>query len=448
MNAARRGTSLSPVDDRLWSEREAWSRDELVAFQLAALQRQLAYLRTSSAFYRRRFDELGWVPDDVRELADLADLPFTTKQDYVASLEVDPPWGEALAAPRDAVRRAHFSSGTTSSPAPMYWTQHDLDRWANLYARAAYSQGVRQGDVYQCLFNFSWFVGGLGAVAGYQRVGCTCIPGGSSDTKRQLETILRFGVTTVGGTPSFLLHLAEVAEQEGISLPRSGVRTVMTGGEPGAAIAGIREQLEMRWGAKAYDGYGSIEFQPIAWECVAQSGGHLFEDFLLAEILDAGTKQPVPDGEPGVLVLTHLDKEAAPLLRWWTGDVVVRDPTPCECGRTTARLPGGVKGRADDMLVIRGVNVFPSAVESVVRRTMGSAGEFRIVVDPGLRDRATGFLTAIRVDVEVDDPRSPDLDTLSARIREELLVRAVVKPLAPGTLPRATHKASRLVRDG
>ncbi len=435
-------------DDRIWSERETWSRDQLADFQLARLQEQLVRVGDSSRLYREQWQAIGWSPQDLGSLDDLRALPFTKKQDYVFSLEVDAPWGAALAVDPDDVRRVHFSSGTTSSPAPVYWTQSDLDRWADLYARAAYSQGVRSSDIYQCLFNYSWFVGGLGATAGYQHLGCTCIPGGSSDTLRQLETIERFGVTAVGGTPSFLLHLAEAAEEHGIDLKNGSVQRVMTGGEPGAALPGVRDQIETRWGAKAYDGYGSIEFQPIAWECEAQAGGHLTEDFAYAEVLDPDSHEPVADGQPGVLVLTHLDKAAVPLVRWWTGDIVVRDGGSCECGRTSARLPGGVRGRADDMLVIRGVNVFPSAVENVVRRNLGTLGEFRIIEDPDLRDPATGFLTAIRLDIEIASGDEAKLDVLGAAIRKDLQVRAVINPLEPGSLPRTTHKANRLVRDG
>jgi phenylacetate-CoA ligase len=280
-------------------------------------------------------------------------------------------------------------------------------------------------------------------VAGYQKLGCLCVPGGSADSTRQLETMLRLGTTAVGGTPSFLLHLAEVAAREGFDLPGRGPTILMTGGEPGAAVPGVRRQLERKWGARAYDGYGSIEFQPIAWECEAQAGGHLTEDFAHAEVLDPSTHEPVPDGTPGVLVLTHLDKQATPFVRWWTGDVVVRDRSQCACGRTMARLPGGVRGRADDMLVVRGVNLFPSAAEDVIRRTDG-AGEFRIVIDGTLEDPATGFLTGIKIDLEADD--SGLAEVVSQRIRSELTVRAVVTACAPGSLPRSTHKSARLIR--
>ena len=447
MNNVSDSVSSRPYSPQVWDERELWTRDRIESTQADMLERQLGYLYGASAFYRARLDEIGWNPNGAFSMDVMQSLPFTDKGQYVASLETDGPFGPILAADADQVRRVHFSSGTTSQPAPMFWTQRDLDRWADLYARSAFSQGVRPGDIYQCLFGFAWFVGGLGAIAGYQRLGCLCIPGGSSDTQRQIETIFRLSVTAVGGTPSFLLHLAETAESMGTPLTESNVRIVMTGGEPGAAVPGIREQIEKRWAAKAFDGYGSIEFQPTAWECTAQQGGHLTEDFAFAEILDPQTHQPQPDGEPGVLVLTHLDKEAAPLLRWWTGDIVTRTKETCACGRTSARLVGGVQGRADDMLVIRGVNVFPSAVENIIRRTDGTGDEYRIIVDKSMLDPITGYPTGIRIDIEAAEGATDLEHRLAAQIRKELLVRADIRVVPTGSLERFTHKARRVVKE-
>lgn len=424
---------------------ETWSPERIRENQLARLRVQLTRLHGASRHYRRQWDELGWHPAALRTLDDLAALPTTGKADHQRSIDDHPPYGDLLAVPREEVARLHFSSGTTGAPTPVGWTRADLDRWAGLYARAAHSQGVRPGDVYQCLFSYSWFVGGLGATLGYTRLGATVIPAGAGDTERQVDTIFRYGTTAVGGTPSFLLHLADRARELGRPLADSPVRHVMVGGEPGGAVPGTRELIEREWGARCYDGYGCLEFQPVAWECAAQAGGHLAEDFTYAEVVDPATKAPVPDGRPGVLVLTHLDKQACPLVRWWTGDVVVRDRARCDCGRTHARLAGGVRGRADDMLVVRGVNVFPSAVENVVRRTVGGPAEFRVVLDPALADPATGYPTALRLRVEAP-PGGGLAGRLAAALRSELRVRAVVDIVAPGELPRTTHKARRVVR--
>ena len=437
----------TPAGD-YWSEVETWSRDQIAAYQLEALKKQLVHVGSNSQYYRRSWAALGFEPGDVKELSDLSALPTVRKSDYVASLEEDPPWGSMLAATLDDVVRVHFSSGTTSSPTPVCWTQHDLDRWADLYARSAYSQGIRRTDVYQALFGFPWFVGGLGVTAAYTKIGCTVIPGGSGETERQIEVMSRYGTTAVSGTPSFMLHLAETAEQLGRPLTDNAVQRIQVGGEPGGAIPATRAAIEERWGAKVFDGYGSLEFQPIAWECEHQQGGHLAEDFAYAEVVDAVSGNPVPDGTPGVLVLTHLDKQATPFVRWWTGDVVVRDSSPCSCGRTLSRLPGGVIGRGDDMLVVRGVNLFPSAVENIVRRTAGLNGEHQIVLDKDVTDSETGYLTGIKVRVETTPGTPTDVvRELSHAIRAELTVRALVETVPEGTLVRSTHKSKRVVRE-
>lgn len=439
----------NPWSDALWDERESWSRESIESYQIAALREQLEYVAARSDWYRELWRELGFLPGDLRTLDDLRGLPFTTKEDYLLSIETCPPWGAGTAAASDEIGRVHFSSGTTAEPSPMCWTHLDLARWADLYARMAYAQGIRAADVFQCLFSYSWFVGGLGSTAGYERIGARVIPGGSVDSERQVRTIFRYGTTAIAGTPSFVLHLAEVAARLGLDMRDSKVERILVGGEPGGQIPATRSQIESLWDAKCYDGYGSLEFQPIAWECEAQAGGHLPEDFLLAEIIDPDTREPVPDGIPGILVLTHLDKRASPLIRWWTGDVVVRDRCPCACGRTHARLPGGVLGRADDMLVIRGVNLFPSAVEHVVRSFAGVTGEYRILLDDALRHPTTGYLEAIKVQVESTDGESASLaERLADEIRGQLKVRAYVEVVPRGELPRSTHKANRVTSIG
>jgi phenylacetate-CoA ligase len=447
MTTARMNTAR-PYSQRYWSEVETAPVERVRELQLTSLRRQLAHVAANSEFYRTKWSDMGFEPGDVRSLEDLRKLPVVTKADYVADLETNPPWGTAVAADSRDVQRVHFSSGTTGRPAPVTWSGADLDRWADLYARTAYSQGVRDHDVYQCLFGYAWFVGGLGATAGYQRIGATVLPGGSSETERQIETMFRYGTTAVSGTPSFMLHLAETALSKGTPLTESAVSRIQVGGEPGAGVPATRAHIEKYWGAKCFDGYGSLEFQPIAWECEEQAGGHLVEDFAYAEIVDPETHEPVPDGTPGALVLTHLDKQASPLVRWWTGDIVVRDSDRCGCGRTHARLPGGVVGRADDMLVVRGVNLFPSAVEQVVRRAEGTTGEYLIVLDADVTDPVTGYLTGIKLRVEVDHGVPADFgERLAAAVRAELTVRCHVEAVPEGTLPRSTHKTKRVVRE-
>lgn len=435
-----------PHSEKYWSDVETWEQDRIREYQLQALKKQLVYVGNNSAFYKRQWAELGFDPRAVRDFSDLSALPTVSKTDYVASLAEDGPWSSMLAAPLDDVTRVHFSSGTTSDPTPVCWTQSDIGRWADLYARSAYSQGIRKTDVYQSLFGFAWFVGGLGVVNAYSRIGATVIPAGSSETERQIDVMTKYGTTAVSGTPSFMLHLAETAEKLGRPLTENMVRRIQVGGEPGGAVPETRAFIERAWGAKVFDGYGSLEFQPIAWECEEQSGGHIAEDFVYSEVVDFETGEPVPDGVPGVLVLTHLDKKATPFVRWWTGDAVVRSTEPCSCGRTLARLPGGVRGRADDMLIIRGVNLFPSAIEAVIRAFPGASGEHQIILDSDVKDPISGYLTGIKLRAELPDDESA-AERLSRAIRTELTVRCIVEAVPFGSIERSTHKSKRVLRE-
>ena len=437
-----------PCSDTVWDEVETWSRDRLEAFQLDALRRQLKRVGERSTHYRRVFAQAGFRPGDLQSLADLRRLPFTRKSDYVEGLAAEPPFGTLAAVQPGEAVRVHFSSGTTARPAPVLWTQPDLERWADVYARYLYAQGLRRGDIFQCMFNYAWFVGGLGATLAAQHMGCLVIPASSGDTERQIETIFQYGSQCVMGTPSFMAHVAETAEKLGRDLTSSKVKMVCVGGEPGASIPGTRERMERQWGARMYDCYGALECQPIGWETALQIGPTLAEDFVYVEVLHPDTHKPVADGERGVLVLTHLDKEACPLVRWWTGDVVVRDTRPAPDGRTHARLVGGVLGRADDMLIIRGVNLFPTAVEDVVRAFPDLTNEYVLVIDDSVRDPHTRFLTGVRLKVERAPGAPADVgERLSQRLREKLQVRFNVEVLEPGTLPRTVHKAKRVIHE-
>lgn len=437
-----------PYSDEHWDECETWTRDQIEAFQLAALKRQLVYVNENSQHYREVFRKAGFDPRDFNSLDDIRRLPFTRKSDYVKGLAEAPPFGTMTAVQPGQAVRVHFSSGTTARPAPVLWTQHDVDRWADLYARYLYSQGLRRGHVFQCMFNYAWFVGGLGATLAAQRLGALVIPGSSGDTDRQIDTIFEYGSHCVIGTPSFMAHMAEAAQNRGLDLASSKVQMVCVGGEPGASLPGTRARIEGQWGAKMFDCYGALECQPIGWDTAAQLGPTLAEDFIYVEILHPDTHEPVADGERGVLVLTHLDKQACPLVRWWTGDIVVRDSSVAPDGRTHARLKGGVLGRSDDMLVIRGVNLFPSAVEDIVRGFEGTTNEYVIVLDDSVKDPKTSFLTGVKLRVESHAGADSDLgERLSQRLREKLQVRFHVEVLPAGTLPKSQHKAKRVIHE-
>lgn len=432
-----------------WDEEiETIERADLLSLQEQKLRRQMCYAYDSSPFYRRVFEERNLRPESIQTTDDLRRLPFTKKSDVKARLEAQPPFSDILCAPVETVVRTHMSSGTTGKPTPMFWTKKDLDRWSDMYARAMWSQGARPSDVYQCSWGFSWFVGGLGGMQAMERLGSLSIPAGSADAKRQVQTILDYGVTVISLTPSFALYFGGVAEELGVDLSETSVRYVICGGEPGANIPGTRQKIERLWGAKAYDGYGSLEFQPTAWDCEAQSGPHAFEDHILYEVIDPETHEPVAEGQDGVLILTHLDREAMPLIRWWTNDVVAYTTEPCPCGRTHLRLPGGVRSRADDMLIVKGVNVFPSAVEDLIRVIPGVGEEFRIVVDDDVYDRETDMVQRLKLKVEQAEP---DSEALRSRIRKEFRDKMNVAPeieLVPAeTFERFTTKTQRLVWD-
>lgn len=436
-----------PYSATIWSEHEIWSRDQIATHQLDALKKQLRYVGDNSAFYKERFAAAGFDPREFRSFADLSKLPLTRKADYLAAMEAAPPWGTQIACAPEDIARVHFSSGTTGRPAHVCWTAVDIERWTDLFARYLYAQGVRKNDIYQVMYGFAWFVGGLAMTQAVQRIGAALIPAGNGDSKRQIETFLRYGTSVICTTPSFAAHLAEVAAEMGVDLRDTKIRAIGVGGEPGGSLPATRRLIESGWNAKMYDCYGMIEFQPTAWEVEAQDGLVLAEDFLYAEVIDAETREPVADGKPGVLVLTHLDKQACPLVRWWTGDMVIRSTKVGADGRTHARLVGGVQGRADDMLVIRGVNLFPSAVEEVIRSIPGVAGEYQIVLDRSVRDDA-GFLTGFRLKLEADPAAPSNLnETVTANIRETLQVRCVVDVVALGALPRSMHKAKRVIHD-
>lgn len=436
-----------PYSDQVWDEVELWSRDRLQSFQLEALKRQLAYVGEHSAHYREKFRQWHFDPREFRSFEDLRRLPFTKKTDYVEGLAKEPPFGSFSAVSLENAARVHFSSGTTARPAPVLWSQKDIERWADLYARYLYAQGLRRGDIFHCMFGYSWFVGGLGATLAAQRLGALVIPGGNVDTKRQIETIVEYRPKCVIGTPSFMAHIAESALDMGIDLSRSSVEMVCVGGEPGASIPGTRERLERLWGAKMFDCYGALECQPIGWDTALQLGPQLAEDFIYVEIVHPETGDPVPDGERGVLVLTHLDKEACPLVRWWTGDIVVRDTTPTPDGRTHARLKGGVLGRADDMLIVRGVNLFPTAVEDVVRSHPQTTNEYVLVIEESHKDPNTGVLRGIKLRVESTGDKELVAKSLGQLLRDRLNVRFDVEVLDPGSLPRTMHKAKRVITE-
>ncbi|MFG1635880.1 phenylacetate--CoA ligase family protein [Pseudonocardia alni] len=441
--------------------RDPRDRDAVV---LDRIRHQLHYAYERLPFYRRHYDAHGFHPDDVRSLADFtAKVPVVTKRMLVADQAEHPPFGSYT---RDfsgpdgstGIARIHGSSGTSGTPTLYAVSQGDWDRAADVHAMAQWCAGVRPDDIAQVGFPFGLFFGGWGVLQGLERIGATVFPLGVTDSERHLELIGRLGSTVFTATPSYCVHLLSVAERMGIDLAAGTVRTLLVGGEPGGSLPGTRHLIEQGWGATVVDAGSTSEMYPFQTSvgCTAGTGTHLITDEVHVEVVapdDPHTAVPV--GGRGAVVYTHLWRESQPMIRFAPGDETYLADDPCPCGRTYPRMPEGVLGRLDDMLVVRGANVFPSAVETALRSVDGLGPEFRIrVARPAALDEIT-------VQAEVSAPTATALDGLpaadAATARRELagrveqaLRRAVaitvpVTLLDPGTLPETTFKARRVV---
>jgi phenylacetate-CoA ligase len=425
---------------------ESWEglrdRAALADVQHARLRALLAEILPQNAFYARKFAAAGLNPREICTPADLGRLPFTTKAEVLADQEAHPPYGSALTYPASAYSRLHQTSGTAGQPlrwldTPQSWSRL-LDCWERIYQLI----GVRGGDRLFFPFSFGPFLGFWTAFDAAARLGYFCLPGGGMSSAARLRLLLENAATAVFCTPTYALHLAEVARQEGIDLAGSPVRMVIVAGEPGGGIPATRHAIESAWGARLIDHCGLTEVGPTGYECLANPAGlHLLESEYLAEVLDPDDGRPVPPGRPGELVLTNLHRWGSPLLRYRTGDLVRVDPRPCPCGQPFLRLEGGILGRSDDMIHLRGNNLYPSALESVIRR-FADVAEYRVEVDQ------SGPLAALRVEVEpvTSGQGSVLADRVGRAIRDELHFRAEVTAVAPGSLPRYEMKARRILR--
>ncbi|GFN21899.1 phenylacetate--CoA ligase family protein [Thermanaeromonas sp. C210] len=420
---------------------ECRPREEIRALQLERLQALVQYVYERVPFYRQAMDERGLRPSDIRTLDDVRLLPMTTKEDFRRHY----PFG-LFAVPLKEVVRLHASSGTTGKPVVVGYTRRDMETWTEVVARMVTCAGVEEGDVAQVVFSYGLFTGGFGLHYGLERVGATVVPAAAGNSKRHIMLMQDFGTTVLVGTPSYVLHLAEVAEEEGID-PRSlPVRLGLFGGE--ASSREMLREIERRWGMLATDNYGLSEVMGpgVSGECQYQDGQHIAEDHFLVEILDPATGEPCPPGVPGEVVITTLTKEAVPVLRYRTRDISSINYEPCRCGRTSARL-GKIQGRTDDMLIIRGINVFPSQVESVLMDIEGVAPHYQLVVS------RRGFLDELEVRVEVDErfftDRFRELEELEEKVVERLhtilQLKARVRLVEPHSIERSEGKARRII---
>ena len=425
----------------IWNQAvETMSRDAIHEVQSRELKQVVKRVYENVPFYRQKMDALGISPEDIHDAEDVTKLPFTEKSD----LRDNYPFG-LFACPQDEIVRVHASSGTTGKPTVAGYTQSDLDNWAELMARSMSCAGISKKSVVHVAYGYGLFTGGLGAHYGAERIGATVIPVSGGNTQRQLMLLKDFGATALACTPSYAMNLADAMEKSGMDMSELKLESGVFGAEPWSEH--MREQLEKRLHIRAHDVYGLTEMMGpgVAMDCCERNGLHVWEDHFLPEIIDEELN-PVPFGTEGELVITTLTKQGMPLLRYRTHDLSSLDIRPCPCGRTHLRMRR-VKARTDDMLIIRGVNVFPSQIEHSLLKIQGIAPQYQIVVD------RKGSLDTIEVQVELDrtliSDTVRDLENLSRRIAAQLasdvLISCQVKLCQPGSLPRSEGKAKRVI---
>lgn len=426
----------------IWNAKyETMPRKELEELQLERLKWQVARVYDKIPFYQQAFMKLGITPTSIRSLADLARLPFTVKQDFRDNY----PFG-LLAVPMEQVVRLHASSGTTGKPVIAPYTAADIDMWAEVMARTLSCAGMTKNDVMQNAYGYGLFTGGLGFHYGGERLGATVIPTAAGNTKRQIMLMEDLGTTVITCTPSYSLTIAETALEMGVDLKSSKLRLGVLGAEPWSEQ--MRQEIESKLPIQAIDVYGLTEMvgPGVSVECPHKCGMHIFEDHFFAEIIDPATGEQLPYGEKGELVLTTLTKEALPIIRFRTKDITSLNPEPCKCGRTLVRM-SKITGRTDDMLIIRGVNVFPSQIESVLLEVEGVEPHYVIVVD---RKRHMDTLEIqVEVSEEVFSDEARKMEALEKRLKEELesilSISAVIKLVEPKSIIRTEGKAKRVI---
>jgi len=427
---------------QIWDpEYECMPREEIEQLQLERLQATLNRVYKNVTCYRNKFKVLGIVPEDVQSLSGLSQLPFTTKED----LRLNYPYG-MFAVPLREVVRIHSSSGTTGKPTVVGYTKHDIKVWSNLVARFMTGAGVTSDDVVQIAFGYGMFTGAFGLHYGSETIGASVIPMGAGNTEKQIMIMQDYKSTALVSTPSYAVTIAERMEKMGIDPKSLSLKVGLFGGEPWSES--MRREIESRLGISATDNYGLSEVigPGVAGECGRKSGMHISEDAFIAEIIDPETCQTLPPGSVGELVLTSLTKEAFPMVRYRTRDITSLDYTPCACGRTTVRMRKTM-GRSDDMLIIKGVNVYPSQIEDVLFAVEGCQPHYQLVVD------RKGALDTLEVRIEVTENIFFDemkmqkafLDQVERRLDSVLGVGAVVKLVEPSSIPRAEGKASRVI---
>ena len=422
-------------------EAETMPREQLKALQSERLCAMVKRVYEKIPLYRKRFDEIGLKPENIKSIDDISKLPFTTKQD----LRDNYPFG-LFAVPMEEVVRIHASSGTTGKQTVVGYTENDMKLWGEVMARTLGAGGITSSDIGHISYGYGLFTGGLGGGLGSETIGCATIPASTGNTRRQVTILQDFKPSFILATPSYALTIAEFMEQNGISKEDISLKAGFFGAEPWTES--MRKEIEQRLGLKAYDIYGLSEVigPGVAYECECQHGLHVNEDHFYLEIINPETGEPVPDGVEGEIVFTCMTKEALPLIRYRTRDVGMRIPGECECGRSFVRMVKPA-GRTDDMLIISGVNVFPSQIESVLVDMDGIAPFFQMIVErEGNLDKLT-VLVELNEDAFTDEVRK--LEAISKRVTDAihsvLGISAKVKLVEPKSIERFEGKAKRVI---
>ena len=416
------------------------SRDEMTALQSARLVKLVDYMYHNVEFYRKKMQAVGLMPGDIRGIEDIVKLPFTTKDD----LRDNYPFG-LFAVPNSQIVRIHASSGTTGKATVVGYTRKDLDVWAECVARCMTMAGVTKDDIIQIAYGYGLFTGGLGAHDGAQKIGATVVPMSTGNSKKLTTMMVDFGATAIACTPSYLLHISEVLAEEGL-LEKIKLKRAICGAEPWTEK--MHKEIEARLNIKAFDIYGLSEVMGpgVACDCEYHRGLHVCEDHFYPEVLDTATLTPVKDGETGELAFTTLTKEGIPLIRYRTKDLTSIDHSPCECGRTSARI-SRFKGRVDDMLIIRGVNVFPSQIEAALVEVEEVTPHYMMIVD------RVNNLDTLEIQVELDQKYYTDeirvIEALKKKIahviQQALGINARIKIVEPQSLVRSEGKAVHVI---
>jgi phenylacetate-CoA ligase len=420
---------------------ETMSREEIRSVQSERLQKLVKYEYTNVPHYREKMQEKGLLPGDIRSIDDLSKLPFTVKND----LRDTYPFG-MFASPMEEIVRIHASSGTTGKRTVVGYTARDIDMWAECIARALMSNGVGRGDIVQVAYGYGLFTGGLGVHYGCEKLGASVIPISGGNTQRQIQTLVDFGTSVIACTPSYALYIAEEMENMGVTPKDLKLRVGVFGAEPWSQQ--MRLEIERRLGIKAVDIYGLSEVMGpgVACECSEQNGMHIQEDNFIAEIIDPNTGKVLPEGEQGELVFTTLTKQGLPLIRYRTRDISRLVTEKCACGRTFARM-FKVAGRSDDMLIIRGVNVFPSQIESVLLQISGVTPNYQIIVSRVDNRDVLEVLVEMTPELFSDEVRR--IEDVEAKIRTNLDsvlgINAKVRMVEPKSLKRTDGKAVRVI---